>query len=56
MFHFLCGTMSAMRIYAHILPNDTTKAGLIKGGQAGDSDQRIKEQIGATRQHYKKVF
>ena len=45
-----------MNIYAYTLPNDATKAGLIKVGQAGNSDKRIKEQIGATRQLYKKVF
>jgi type I restriction-modification system DNA methylase subunit len=45
-----------MNIYVYILPHDATKAGLIKIGQAGDSDKRIKEQIGATRQHYEKVF
>jgi len=45
-----------MNIYAYILPNDSTKVGLIKVGQANDSDKRIKEQIGATRQHYVKVF
>ena len=45
-----------MNIYAYTLSNDATKTGLIKVGQAGDSDKRIKEQIGATRQHYEKVF
>ena len=45
-----------MNIYAYTLPNDATKTGLIKVGHAGDSDKRIKEQIGATRQHYEKVF
>jgi len=45
-----------MNIYAYTLPNDATKTGLIKVGQAGNSDQRIKEQIGATRQLYEKVF
>ena len=45
-----------MNIYAYTLPNDATKAGLIKVGQAGNSDRRIKEQIGATRQLYEKVF
>jgi len=50
------GIMLRMQIYAYILPNDATKAGLIKVGQAGNSDQRIKEQVGATRQRYEKVF
>ena len=45
-----------MNIYAYTLPNDATKTGLIKVGQAGNSDRRIKEQIGATRQLYEKVF
>jgi adenine-specific DNA-methyltransferase len=45
-----------MNIYAYILPNDSTKTDLIKIGQAGNTDRRIKEQIGATRQRYEKVF
>jgi WD40 repeat protein len=36
-----------MNIYVYILSNGSTKTCLIKIGQAGDSDKRIKEQIGA---------
>ena len=45
-----------MQIYAYTLPNVSERNGLIKVGQAADSDKRIKEQIGATRLHYVKVF